>query len=123
MKISEMNNEQATEAMIRLAVPFENLCNDEDTVKLIERLTQPEEGITNIQNWGRIIPQIVTFAVRKHKNDLYEIVGALTQKNAAEVAKMNFIETINTVKESYDDVLKGFFPSSGRQMKKAEEKS
>ena len=116
MKISEMNNEQATEALIRLSVPFGNICEDENTVKLLEEFKNTEE-ITNLQSLGKVLPKVVTYLLKDHKADVYEIVGVLSMKTAAQVAKMNFAETIRIIKESYDEVLVGFFQSSVKQTK------
>lgn len=121
MKISEMNNEQAADALIRLSEPFGNICEDEETVKLFDMFNEMGDK-PFIQTFGKMIPQIVGLLLKTHKDDLYEIVGALTFKSRAEVAKMNFVETIKTVRESYDEVLHGFFTSSAEQMKKGEEK-
>ena len=111
MKISEMNNEQATEAIIRLSAPISNICDDEEAVKLFDEI-QHMEGIPMIQMIGKMLPKFAQYALAKHKMDFYEIVGALTAKKASEVAKMKFVETIQIVKDSYDEVLAGFFHSS-----------
>ena len=122
MKISEMNNEQATEAMIRLSVPFGNLCDDEKVVEMINKYRDMKDT-PMIQTIGRVLPEIVMYAFKTHKDDLYEIVGALTDQTVEKVAKMNFVKTINVLKESYDDVLKDFFTSSKRQIKQIAEES
>lgn len=122
MKISEMNNEQATEAMIRLSVPFGNLCDDEKIVDMIKRYKKMGD-VPAIQTIGRILPEVAMFAFKEHKDDLYEIVGALTQQTKEKVAKMNFVKTINVLKESYDDVLKDFFTSSKKRMEQTAEES
>ena len=122
MKISEMTNDQAADAMIRLAVPFGNICEDEEAVKLIDEY----KGMSKmplIQTIGKMLPKFVAYMLKSHKEDLYEIVGALTFKTADKVAKMNFVETIKVVKDSYDEVLASFFPSSVAQMKSNESKS
>lgn len=122
MKISDMTNDQAAEAMIRLSVPFGNICDDEEAMKLIEDY-KSMSGVPVIKTLGKMMPQLVTYMFKTHKIDLYEIVGALTMKKAEAVAKMNFLETVNVLKESYDEVLKGFFTSSVQQMKETAEKS
>lgn len=122
MKISEMNNEQAAEALIRLSVPFGNICEDEEAMKMLDEYkamsTQPF-----IQTVGKLLPQLIGYAFKKHKDDLYEIVGALTFKKREAVAKMNFVETINVLRESYDEVLKSFFTSSATQTEKTDSES
>ena len=122
MKISEMNNEQAAEAMIRLSVPFGNLCDDEKVVDMINRYKDMKDAPV-IQTIGKVLPEIVMYAFKTHKADLYEIVGALTDQSVEKVAKMNFVKTINVLKESYDDVLKDFFTSSRQRITQTAEGS
>lgn len=122
MKISEMDNIQASEALIRLAAPLSNICDDEKLVEMIDRYTKAKNEPV-IRIIGRMLPEAVGYALKEHRDDFFEIVGALTNKTAAEVAKMNFLETIKVVRESYDGVLNGFFTSSVRQIKEAAEKS
>lgn len=117
MKISEMNNDQAAEAMIRLSEPFGRLCDDEKVVDMIHQYQEMNEQPV-IQTIGKLLPQIVVYLLKTHKDDLYEIIGALTFSTKAQVSKMNFVETIKTVKESYDEVLSCFFTSSKEQIKK-----
>lgn len=122
MKISEMTNDQAAEAMIRLAVPFGNICEDEEAVKLVDEF-KDMSNTPVIQTIGKMLPKFVAYMLKSHKKDLYEIVGALTAQNADAVAKMNFIETLKVVKDSYDEVLGSFFQSSVTQAKKIESES
>lgn len=123
MKISDMTNDQATEALIRLSVPFGNICNDDEALKLIDEYKKINSDEPLISVIGKMLPNIAAYMFKTHKYDLYEIVGALTEKKAEAVAKMNFIETIKVLKDSYDEVLKGFFTSSVAQMKKSARKS
>ena len=122
MKISEMTNDQAAEAMIRLAVPFGNICEDEEALNLIEQYNSMNDKAV-LYTIGRMLPQITAYLFKTHKNDLYEIIGALTFTKASTVANMNFMETIKVLRESYDEVLEGFFTSSVIAMKKSAEKS
>lgn len=116
MKISEMTNDQAAEALVRLSVPFGNLCDDEKINALIEKYNKSKDEPL-IRTLGKLLPDFMAFAMKEHKADVYEIVGALSDKKYEEVAKMNFIETIRIVRDSYDEVLQGFFTSSVSQIK------
>lgn len=119
MKISEMTNDQATEAMIRLTGPFNNICEDDEMLAFVDKLNGLKDDNTPfIKVLGRMLPQFVTLALKKHRQDLYEIVGALTLTPAGKVGLMNFKETIEAIRESYDDILAGFFTSSAQAMKK-----
>ena len=111
MKISEMNNDQATDAMVRISAAFGFICEDEEMLSVIDDLQKLGETPI-MQAIPKVLPKFATLAFRKHKNSLYEIIGALCQKSQKEVGKMNFKETIALVKESYDDILRDFFTSS-----------
>ena len=121
MKISEMTNKQATEAIIRLADPIGNLCDDEEIAGLFKELGGMGE-VPMITTIGKLLPRFIAYGFQKHIDDLYEIVGALTMQNRAQVEKMNFAETLKTVKDSYDDILASFFPSSNSAGQKDAEK-
>ena len=115
MKISDMTNDQATEAMIRLCGPFSNICDDEEALKIIDEIngaSKKDPNMHPIRQWAAFLPKLVTFALQKHKNDLYEIIGALTMQSAAKVGRMNFKETLKIIKDSYDDILASFFTQS-----------
>ena len=111
MKISEMNNDQATAALLRICGPFERIADDEELMPMIDEIKGMKSGTVRT-GIVKMIPKVVAFAIRKHKIDMYEIVGALTMKPAAAVAKMNFKETIDAVSGSVDDILTSFFPQS-----------
>lgn len=116
MKISEMTNKQATEAIIRLAEPIGNLCDDEEIAALFKQLGEMQD-VPMVTTIGKLLPRFITYAFKKHLNDLYEVVGALTMQSRAQVEKMNVAETIKAMKDSYDDVLASFFTSSSNATK------
>lgn len=108
MKLSEMTNDQATEALIRLSGPFESICGDDEVKEALDKIgkLQHEPMIKAI---GTIVPSLVDMLLKKHRNDLYEIVSALTMKPVSSIGKMNFKETVQIVQESYDDIFHDFF--------------
>lgn len=111
MKISEMTNEQAAEAMIRLSEPFSNICDDEEALNLIDEMGKLKD-MPLIKAIAKALPKIVAFGLQKHKADVYEIIGALLMVSTTKVAKMNFAETVKAVRDSYDDMLASFFTQS-----------
>lgn len=114
MKISEMTNDQASEAIVRICGPVANICEDEDVKALIDEVDALSKQEDSIKAFTKLIPKLVAFGLKKHKYDLYEIVGALTMTPSAKVGKMNFVETVKAVRDSWDDVLAGFFTSSAK---------
>ena len=116
-----MTNDQATEAILRIAPPISNICDDAEMMGIIDDLQKFGE-MDLLPAIGRVLPKIVTYALKSHKDDLYEIIGALQMKSAEQVGKMNFAETLKAVKESYDDILAGFFTDSVRSTVMKEKK-
>lgn len=111
MKISEMTNDQATDALIRISTPFENICNDEEVMEALDKISKMND-VPFIKAIGSIVPIFVNVGLKKHKNDLYEIVAALTMNPVGIVGKMNFKETVKALQESYDDIIRDFFTST-----------
>ena len=111
MKISEMTNDQATEALIRLSAPFENICNDPDLLEVLDKIGKMgQEPIIKVI--GTLIPSFASIGLRKHKTDLYEIVGALTMTPVSKVGQANFKDTVKALQDSYDDIIRDFFTST-----------
>ena len=124
MKISEMTNEQAADVLVRIATPFANICDDEQIQEIIKKYSEIEEGTPIVKVIAKIMPEAVACAFKKHKNDLFEVVGALTLQGKDKVAKMNFLETIKVIKEALtDEELTSFFTSFRVQTEKTEEES
>ena len=110
MKISMMTNDQASEVMIRISSPVGNILDDENIKPILEDMDKfGNKGVIN--KW---LPKFVGFCLKDHKDDLYEIIGALTFKPAKMVGNMNFVETVKELRDSIDDELLGFFKLSGR---------
>ena len=111
MKLSEMTTNQAADAMIRLSYPISRICDDEDAVKLID-------GLSNMPNTSifiavaKMLPDFSKYLLKKHRLDLYEILGVLSFKKAEEIGEMNIKDTIQLIKDSYDELLADFFTQS-----------
>ena len=110
MNINEMDLDQASEAMLRISNALGFILEDEEVTKLLDDLGDSES--TSPMKWiPKYLPRIANVALRRHKDDLYEIIGALGQKDRKQVGKMNFIEAVGLIRENWE-VLSGFFPSS-----------
>jgi len=118
-----MNNEQAANAILRLSVPFGNICDDEEMIGLIKKYQDLAKDSPMIKVIGKILPELAMYAFKSHKDDLFEIVGALTNQTQAQVSKMSFVMTIKILRDSYDEVLKDFFTSSKKQIIETAEES
>ena len=110
MTFREMDNDKASEAMVRISAALSFICEDEEVIKMLNDIND-EENMTMLVGVTKYMPKLTALAFRRHKDDLYEIVGALSQKDKKQVGKMNFIETVKLLQENWD-VLMDFFPSS-----------
>ena len=118
MRLSEMTNEQAADTLVRLSVPLGNICDDEQITDMIKRY-QGIENIPVINVIGKFLPEIATCALKKHRGDVMEIVGALTFQSREKAAKMNFMATLKIIREALDDEdLRDFFTSFRGRIKK-----
>ena len=111
MKLSEMTNEQAAEAMIRIAEPISSICDDKEAMKILEEFAAMADE-TIVFAIAKKLPVIAGYLLKKHRADLYEIIGGLTFKPADEIKGMNFFATVKVMQDSYDEILKSFFTSS-----------
>lgn len=116
MKISEMTNDQAAKALIRLSVPLSRICDDEELATMFKDISNMRD-LGLVRAIGKMIPGFVAYALEKHRADFYDVIGALDGKSIEQVAKMNFLSTVKLFKESYDEVLKDFFSSSAPVVK------
>ena len=121
MKLSEMTNDQAAEVMIKLAEPIGLICDDEEAVQMIDDYKQRYKKPL-FYAVGNLIPRLVGYLMKKHRAELYEIIAALSGKKTAEVGKMNLKETVDLVRDSYDEVLQVFFPSYASAIKRGGKK-
>lgn len=115
-----MNNEQASEALIRISEPIQHICEDDDLVILLEEVQKHDPKTPFVKAIGKFLPKVVLYALKKHRADLYEVIGALSMQPTAKVGEMNFTETVRLVRDSYDDILRDFFTSSGPAAKTSE---
>ncbi len=116
MKLSEMTTNQAADAMIRLSEPIGRICDDEDAVKLIDKMSDMPNTSIFIAI-AKLLPDISKYLLAKHRFDLYEILGALSDKKTEEIGEMNITETLKLIKDSYDEILADFFTQSAKAEK------
>lgn len=108
MKISEMTNDQAAEAMIRLSVPMSNICDSEEIAEMLTQLSGMAK-MPLIRTIGKMLPKFVLYGLKDHKQDVYEIIGALQMVPTEKVGKLNFKETVAMLRDSYDEIIASFF--------------
>lgn len=110
MTIAQMTNDQATEAMVRISAVLGPIFEDKDVIALVNDLgdNKHENLMTLIPKY---LPKLTLLAFQRHKDNLYEIVSAISGVGKKDVGTMNFKQTVAIIAESWDD-LRAFFPSS-----------
>lgn len=120
MKLSEMTNDQACDAIVKLTQPVANITDDPALEPLLKELAGygGKHEVTGLKILSAMIPKVVPLLLKDHKNDLYEIIGVLSGKAKADIGKMKLTETITVIRESIDEDLINFFKSSVPQTEK-----
>lgn len=124
MKISQMSTDQAADVLVRIAQPAANIMDDDDVSIILKDLSKMKtESVPYIKLFAGMIPRVVPLALKTHRDDLYEIIGAFADMPTSEVGKLNIKQTISVLKDSIDQELIDFFESIGGQGKTAEAES
>lgn len=110
MTIYEMDNDHATDAMVRISAALCFVLDDKEVMDTIKEAKEIRDK-TILEGVTMILPKVTALVFRKHKDSLYEIVGALSQQDSGTVGKMSFKQTVDLIRENWT-VLKDFFPSS-----------
>lgn len=120
MKISRMTTDQAADALCRIAPPFTRMLQDKETVPALQQLMDSAQDEKPVESLTAVLLKVVPYLLKDHKNDVYEIIGALTGKTEQQIGKQNILKTVQDIKDSLDQDLIDFFRSSGGQTKTSE---
>lgn len=117
MKISEMSWEQGREAMLRLAAPIANICDDENLATELKDFLA-RRNLPNIMSYGKLIPNLLALVLKDHEAEVEEIVEVLLDIPKAKIKEHGFVEIVNGLRDSWDEVLRDFFTRSSTATKK-----
>ena len=115
MKISKMTMDQATNAIVRMSKPVSNIMKDSEIESILKDFMARKGKDTNLNVFANLLPGVVAIALETHREDLYEVIGALEQKPAAEIGKTNFLSVVKILRDSVDSDLLDFLKSFGEQ--------
>ena len=115
MKLSQMTTDKATDVLCEIAPYAMNIMTDEDlmnelkaSINFDEANTMAEKIAVSVGKISKILPILL----KKRKNDIFGILGALNDKSIDEIAKQNVIKTMSQIKDiSKDKELLDFFKS------------
>lgn len=115
MKLSQMTTDKATDVLCEIAPYAMNIMTDEDLMNELKAAINFDEANTMAEkiavSVGKI-SKILPILLKKRKNDIFGILGALNDKSIDEIAKQNVIKTMSQIKDiSKDKELLDFFKS------------
>lgn len=117
MKITEMNTDQAADALVRIADPAAEIMNDAALDGLINEITQMKNP-TEAQQLSFLAFKLLPFLMKNHRRALYTVLSILTGKPEADLAKQSIKETVKDIRESIDHELIDFFLPAKEATKK-----
>lgn len=110
MNISEMNTEQAFECMVRLVPYVTEIEGDAQIVEMKKKMREKGEALTNADFMAAIYPLLM----RDHRDAVFGIVAAMTEKTVEEVKTQPYKETFAAIKAGFTKELFDFFPFAVR---------
>ena len=115
MKISQMTTGQATDVLCKITPPMTRLLADERAIPMIQNVLDAGKSDKAMEAITAVLMKVVPYLLKDHKEDIFEIIGGLNGKTAAQIDKQNVLKTMQMVKDSVDQELIDFFKSSGTQ--------
>lgn len=115
MKLSQLSTERAVDVLCEIAPCAMNIMTDEELMSELKKAvdlkganTLAEKIALSVGKFSKIIPILL----KKRRNDLFSILGALNEKTIEEISKQNIIKTMSQIKEmTKDKELLDFFKS------------
>ena len=115
MKLSELSTEKAADVLCEIAPYAINIMTDEELMGELKNAIDFREADTMAEKIALLvgkISKILPILLKKRKNDLFGVLGAINEKSIEEIAKQNIIKTMSQIKDiSKDKELLDFFKS------------
>jgi len=119
MKLNEISTDKSLDILCELSIPLTTIAQDKELVKAIYRRTKVTEKTSEedkkvlgtiqvAKNLKIIIPKLLN----SYRNEVYEIISIINEKNIEEIKKQNIAITIKQIKDIIqDEELISFFTS------------
>lgn len=115
MKISNLTTDEALDVLCEITPYVENILSDEELLEELKNKVEDGKKLTRAEVYAYGIEKInslVKILLKKRRDDVYGILGALNNVPKEEIAKQNFITTGNQIREVIKDKeLMDFFKS------------
>ena len=115
MKLSELSTEKAADVLCEIAPLFMNIASDEELMSELKTAVNFKDANTMAEKIALTIgklSKILPILLKKRKQDLFGILGAINEKSIEEISKQNIIKTMSQIRDiSKDKELLDFFKS------------
>lgn len=120
MKLSEMNGEELSVCLCKIAESIERIGFDEKTTETFQKIADlSKSGMNNIQQTSMMIGKFVPLLLGDHREDTFAILAAINSKTVEEIRSQKGMQTIKELKDALSDPdLMDFFSSSVRTVGK-----
>lgn len=120
MKLSEMNGEELSVCLCKIAESIERIGFDKKTTAVFQEIADlSKSGMNNIQQTSMMIGKFVPLLLGDHREDTFAILAAINDKTVDEIRSQNGMQTIKELKNALADPdLMDFFTPSVHTVEK-----
>lgn len=104
MKLSEMNGEELSVCLCKIAEPLERIGFDKKTTETFQEIADlSKSGMNNIQQTSMMIGKFVPLLLGDHREDTFAILAAINNKTVEEIRSQKGMQTIKELKNALAD--------------------
>jgi len=125
MKLNEISTDKALDILCNLALPITTIAEDKELIKAIYKRTivtketsQEDKKVLGTMQVAKNCKTLIPGLFKTHRNEVYEILSIINEKDVEEIKKQNAVETFNQLKELLQDKELTSFFSSQLNLKK-----
>ena len=119
MKLNEISTDRALDILCDLTVPITTIAEDKELMKaMLERTTvdneisKDERKVLGLMQVAKNAKVLVPKLLKEHRQEVYEILSIVNEKDIEEIRSQSPIMTISQIKELLqDEELTSFFSS------------
>lgn len=119
MKLNEIDTDKALDVLCDLTVPLTKIAEDKELIKAVykrtlidEKTSQEEKKILGTVQVAKNLKVIVPKLLKAHRQEVYEVLSIVNEKDINEIKKQSLVETVKQIKELVkDEELTSFFQS------------
>lgn len=119
MRLSELSTDKALDVLCELTPYVSNIASDDAVVGAVGKIVDTSKdlnlygkGLLLVERMGEIVPVLL----KTHRSDVYGVLSVMNERTAAEIASQPVRDTIQQVREMFQDSeLLSFFKSSAQQ--------